>query len=185
MNTKFFDHFRVKRKTLSDYKKNRLEFRYSSLDMVLKIVGPVLGLIIGIAQYFYFNAIQERKNFEREFWLRKFDVYGELSTSIGEILGALEYNDTVTLTTTRSFRTVYWKSTLVEDTIVVPALTEFNNSLLDYFNEVGTSSSTLPENDTLKEERIRILKSDIEEAGNTVMSLCKQSLEKQIGEIDE
>ena len=178
----------AKQRLLSDYKKNQLQFRSARWDIVFKIAGPVLGVFIGIGQYFYQQEIQERKNFQREFWIRKFDMYGELSHSIGETLVALEYSDSLALIRARAFRTIYWKTLLVEDPMIEPPLVEFNDTLEDYFDVLGEidglarlAAATEPgrERNGKNEERLQNLKDAVIEEGINVMKVCRRSLENQ------
>ena len=107
------------------------------IELITKIVGPIIPLIAIIAGLWQFNAGQEanyKMEFNRKMFERTLTTYDELAKITGEIVMSAE--DTLKFDSLRMQfdRLYYTKMVLAENDTVGSLMIDTRNELLDYRN---------------------------------------------------
>jgi hypothetical protein len=127
--------FHSQHKSISISRKSK---RNDRIDTVIKITAPILtflGLIIGIGEFNLQQSNNNKLEFKRRMWDKRFEAYSSLSDIISSII--IE-KDTKSLDSlSRNFEKLYWgKLPLFSDPIVLSALSDFRNALRDKLNNI-------------------------------------------------
>lgn len=137
-------------------------------DLILKALIPILTILIAIWQFFNQQESLEKATFRKEWWLKRYEIYSELNSKIAKVVSELDHVDTLSDTALKEFKISYWKTLIVEDSIVEPTVRKLYTKLTLYAN-----NAKLKEYDPSQKGED---KKEVIDLSTEVLALSKQSL---------